>query len=54
MYTLKFLIDVVLECFIFLSSNKSSTLPVETDFNITAVGLSPDGTLLIAANEGWY
>ena len=33
-------------------SNKSETLPVESEFNFTAVGLSPDGRLAIAVNEG--
>ncbi|CAG0879297.1 unnamed protein product, partial [Cyprideis torosa] len=34
-----------------LKSNLSETLPVESRFNITALALSPSGTLLVTANE---
>ncbi|XP_064636474.1 periodic tryptophan protein 2 homolog [Lineus longissimus] len=34
-----------------LKSNKSETLSAESSYNITAVGLSPDGSILIAVNE---
>jgi len=33
-------------------SNKSKTLPVESQMNITTLALSPNGQLLIAVNEG--
>ena len=33
-------------------SNKSETLPVESQLNITTLALAPDGNLLIAVNEG--
>uniref|UniRef100_A0A1A9Z1X3 WD_REPEATS_REGION domain-containing protein n=1 Tax=Glossina pallidipes TaxID=7398 RepID=A0A1A9Z1X3_GLOPL len=34
-----------------LKNNKARTLDVESRFNYTAIGLSPDGSLLLAANE---
>lgn len=34
-----------------LKNNKSSTLPVESDFNFTTLDLSPNGCMLIAVNE---
>lgn len=34
-----------------LKNNKSSTLPVESDYNYTALDLSPNGCMLIAVNE---
>ncbi|XP_034948808.1 periodic tryptophan protein 2 homolog [Chelonus insularis] len=34
-----------------LKNNKSSTLPVESRFNYTAIDLSPNGNILIAVNE---
>ncbi|KAK3923293.1 Periodic tryptophan protein 2-like protein [Frankliniella fusca] len=34
-----------------LRNNKTSTLPVESRFNFTALDLSPDGCILIAVNE---
>ncbi|XP_066592091.1 periodic tryptophan protein 2 homolog [Prorops nasuta] len=34
-----------------LKNNKSMTLPVESDFNYTAIDISPNGSFLIAINE---
>lgn len=34
-----------------ISSNKSSTLPIESRFNYTTLDLSPNGCILIAINE---
>lgn len=34
-----------------LKNNKSNTLPVESKYNYTCIDLSPNGVLLIAANE---
>ncbi|KAI4500100.1 hypothetical protein M0802_004970 [Mischocyttarus mexicanus] len=34
-----------------LKNNKSTTLPIESDYNYTALDLSPNGCLLIAINE---
>ncbi|XP_063980144.1 periodic tryptophan protein 2 homolog isoform X2 [Diachasmimorpha longicaudata] len=34
-----------------LKNNKSTTLPVESRFNFTAIDLSPNGNILIAVNE---
>uniref|UniRef100_A0A1A9W3Q6 WD_REPEATS_REGION domain-containing protein n=1 Tax=Glossina brevipalpis TaxID=37001 RepID=A0A1A9W3Q6_9MUSC len=34
-----------------LKNNKARTLSVESRYNYTAIGLSPDGSLLLAANE---
>lgn len=46
--------DYPCDCSSICFSNKSETLPVESQFNITAAGLSPDGNLLIAVNEGMW
>ena len=35
----------------FKISNKAETLPVESQFNITTVAISPDGWLLLLVNE---
>ena len=40
--------------FFFLFSNKSETLPFESNFNITTVAVSPNGYTLIVVNEGEY
>ena len=37
---------------LYIFSNKSGTLPVESNMNITALALSPDASLMIAVNEG--
>ena len=34
-----------------LKNNRSETLPIESRLNITAVGISPDGNLIIAVDE---
>ncbi|XP_077295123.1 periodic tryptophan protein 2 homolog isoform X2 [Arctopsyche grandis] len=34
-----------------LKNNKSNTLPIESDYNLTALDLSPNGCTLIAVNE---
>ncbi len=34
-----------------LNSNKSETLPVESQFNVTTIEVSPDGWLIILVNE---
>lgn len=39
---------------ILFPSNKSETLPLATRYNITFVGLSPDGNLAILIDEGIY
>lgn len=33
-------------------SNKSATLPVESRFNYVTIDISPNGSMLIAINEG--
>jgi WD40 repeat protein len=45
---------IVITChsyFIQISSNKSQTLPIQSRYNITALDLSPNGSLLVASNE---
>lgn len=41
-----------METSVLVFSNKSSTLPVESNFNFTTLDLSPNGCMLIAVNEG--
>lgn len=36
---------------VFVSSNKSNTLSVESKYDYTAMDLSPNGCLLVAVNE---
>lgn len=38
----------------FRLSNRSSTLPLATRYNVRCVGLSPDGRLAIIVDEGNY
>jgi hypothetical protein len=43
------------KCFcVFLSSNKSETLPIESEVNITCMALSPDGYTMIVVNESMF
>lgn len=37
---------------IFVFSNKSMTLPVESRFNYVTIDISPNGSMLIAINSG--